>query len=227
MACSLYADDSLVEALAHVHSRENPHFVMDAAGVSGNSPASLASAKAELARIEAAAGRPLLGLLAVPASAAVAYGKVPEDLFDPCTNIAVGTAMLSQFAYECSGAPAPKPPAVPSLPQRDPTADVPRTSLRPCVVRKFGQALNVRSANHVETLVEGVQRALSLKRREDPRATTPEQSPIFFGEDEGTDAADEVFVEARREPVIAGGDQPARDRASLPGGEAAGRLPRH
>jgi hypothetical protein len=108
LTCSLYlADDNLVRAIAESTSQSNPYFVIDTSVdmTQVDPPPPPKSASEALARttdILSKGGRPLLGLLQVPPAWMGAFGRELSDAFDPCTNIAVGTAMLSQFDSECS-----------------------------------------------------------------------------------------------------------------------------
>jgi hypothetical protein len=56
------------------------------------------AAIAQMKRIE----RPLVGLLPVPAAWAMTYQATPEDLLDPCINLSVGTAQLSEYERRCA-----------------------------------------------------------------------------------------------------------------------------
>ena len=108
LTCSLYlADDSLVRAIAESSSQRNPYFVLDTSieRIVVDPPAPPKSASEAIARttdILANGGRPVLGLMQVPPLWMSVFGRELADAFDPCTNIAVGTAMLSQFDSECA-----------------------------------------------------------------------------------------------------------------------------
>ena len=108
LSCSLYlADDDLVRAIAQSTSEANPDFVLDAS-VDGSQldpppmPKTSADALVRAKSILANGGRPLLGLMQVPPAWLSAFGRNLAEAFDPCTNIAVGTAKLSQFDFECA-----------------------------------------------------------------------------------------------------------------------------
>ncbi|MGH7438740.1 MAG: hypothetical protein ACRENE_23885, partial [Polyangiaceae bacterium] len=108
LTCSLYAsDDALVRAIAEGPAGGNPYVVVnpvsDPAGVDPPPPPT--GAKEALSRAQDLIGgraRPLLGLLQLPPAWLDAFGQPLASAFDPCTNVAVGTAMLSQFDYECA-----------------------------------------------------------------------------------------------------------------------------
>ena len=108
LTCSLYlTGDDVVRAIAESTSQSNPYFVFDASmdltQVDPPPPPKTASeGVARATDILAKGGRPLLGLLELPPAWMSAFGRDLAAAFDPCTNIAVGTAMLSEFDFECS-----------------------------------------------------------------------------------------------------------------------------
>jgi hypothetical protein len=108
-------------------------------------------------------GRPLLGLLQLPPAWLEAFGQPLESAFDPCTNIALGTAMLSQFDWECAPARAP------SSGSRAQAA-LERTNRRACVLRKYEAALGAAD------FAEAVQLELSAQS---PLAAHITDAPIF------------------------------------------------
>jgi hypothetical protein len=141
LTCSLYlADDNLVRAIAESTSESNPYFVIDTSVdmTQVDPPPPPKSASEALARttdILAKGGRPLLGLLQVPPAWMSAFGRELGDAFDPCTNIAVGTAMLSQFDSECAGSRPRSAPAKPRTLSPD--------GRRRCVLHKYEQAIRL------------------------------------------------------------------------------------
>jgi hypothetical protein len=159
LTCSLYlADDDLVRAIAASTPEKNPFFVVDASvdATQIDPPPPPQSAHDALARTQAIAaqgGRPLLGLLQVPPVWLSAFGRDLADAFDPCTNIAVGTAMLSAFDFDCAAWAsnvAPKPP------QRH----VPSAARRRCVLRKYEEAIGLPDFAAVTTLELHAQRPM-------------------------------------------------------------------
>jgi hypothetical protein len=151
LTCSLYiADDSLVRAIAESNPQSNPYWVLDASAdlTQVDPPAPPKSATEALARasdILAKGGRPVLGLLQVPPGWLSAFGRELGAAFDPCTNIAIGTAMLSEFDTQCAAAQAPrgssKPRARSGAPGR-----------RRCVARKYEEAIGLPDFATVTTL---------------------------------------------------------------------------
>jgi hypothetical protein len=107
LACSLYADDALVAAIVD-NVEQNPFSIVSPDDTSDpNSspvaPTSLEEARAKLREVVAHGGSPLLALMQVPPDWARTFGREPEELFDACVNVSIGTAMLSEFDYACAG----------------------------------------------------------------------------------------------------------------------------
>ena len=104
LACSLHPDDQLVRALIDVQSGGNVYFVGDLATLqTKDSLGSVEEALRVADDIRQHGGRPAVGLLGVPLDWASRYGRSPADFFDACTNIAIGTAGLSEYAAGCAG----------------------------------------------------------------------------------------------------------------------------
>jgi hypothetical protein len=148
LACSLHPDDALVRTLVDVQSGGNVYFVGDLATLkTQDSLTSAADALRAADDIAGHGGRAAVGLLGIPLDWAARFGRSPRDLFDGCTNIAVGTAMLSSFEAEC----APRAPARASArsarrskgPARTPR---PKASVRSCVLAHLASDLGVRGA---------------------------------------------------------------------------------
>jgi hypothetical protein len=141
LTCSLYfGDDDLVRAMAESASHSNPYYVLDASvDLTQVDPPPLpknaSEAAARTTDILASGGRPLVGLLQLPPAWMTAFRRDLADAFDSCTNIAVGTAMLSQFDFECTRAGSAKGPLRP----RD--AKIGAASRRRCVLRKYEEAI--------------------------------------------------------------------------------------
>jgi hypothetical protein len=121
-ACSLHADLTLVIAMALTFSHGNPNTVQDTAeslGVAAigsaqtddpmrlpvasivQPPKTRAEAEALLARKSADRTTLVAGLVPVPPAWAALFGRKPKDILNPCINISIATAMLSEFDYEC------------------------------------------------------------------------------------------------------------------------------
>lgn len=109
LSCSVHADDALLSTLARVHSNGNPFVVINvdvAALDSQDDPLptaalSIDAARLAAVRIQALGGQPVLGLLPVRPEWASEFGKAPDELFDPCSNIAVASAKISEADYGC------------------------------------------------------------------------------------------------------------------------------
>lgn len=145
--CSQYEDRELVRALVRVHSRGLPYFVVDRDAVLMPTYAPSLEVGREALRRRVTAGlHPVVGLLSVPTEWAQPVGKRVEDLFQPCTNIAIGTAALVRFDTECRRQLGPE------------RAD----SVRMCVVGKYAEAIGL-----PDILPEAVARAVWAMRRQD------------------------------------------------------------
>jgi hypothetical protein len=138
LACSLYAsDDALVRAIAEGPSDKNPYVVVDTAVDptqvdSPPAPTTETEAMARAQNLLAKGGRPLLGLLQLPPAWLDVFGRDLASAFDPCTNIAVGTAMLSEFDFECGGGNAAT--------EQGHSSALERTNRRACVLRQYEAA---------------------------------------------------------------------------------------
>jgi hypothetical protein len=179
LACSLYLeDDALVRAIAESNSQSQPYFVIDASvDRTEVDPPPLAKtvdeAVAHAAQIVAHGGKPLLGLMQLPPVWLDAYGRELRDGFDACTNIAIGTAMLSQFAYECArDAPHTTSPRGAHA-RRPGTASSAAQALRTCVLRRYQDAIALPDFVTVTTLELRYQR---------PRTADVTDAPIFWVE---------------------------------------------
>jgi hypothetical protein len=110
LACSVHADDALLLSVAYVYGRGSSYAIIDvslsavdrddAVGVD-EIVSTRAAARAAVARIVASAGEPVLGLLPARPEWALEFGKALDDLLDPCGDIAVASAKLSEFDYAC------------------------------------------------------------------------------------------------------------------------------
>jgi hypothetical protein len=137
LACSLYPnDDALVRAImAEAHA--NPDFVYDPTLDPSSTdvppePRSPSLALARAQEVQAKQAIPLLGLLSIPPAWLVAFGRSLADAFDPCTNVAIGTAYLSAFDSDCSHDTG-----------RPPHRPVTGTERRACVLRRYAEALDM------------------------------------------------------------------------------------
>jgi hypothetical protein len=213
LTCSLYVDDQLVVAMAQANSQGNAYAVVDAHLDLSDAPASppprsREGAQARLTQLESNGGVPLVGLLPVPPAWASAFGRSVSDLLDGCTNIAIGTAMLSNFAQQCATDANPRSDrarglamkrsadARPSRRRKSRALVNPSQERRQCVLRKYGEAVDFVG------LYEFVSLELSFQQR---RALFPsfaaraQESPIFpeLGVELGsTWGPDRIFVSA-------------------------------
>ena len=189
LTCSLYlADDDLVRAIATSTSESNPYFVIDTSVDwtqvdPPSTPKSTAEAVARVSDILSKGGRPLLGLLEVPPGWMSAFGRDLGAAFDPCTNIAVGTAMLSEFDFECSAEGAKKTArsraAAPS------PSGARSAARRRCVLGRYEAAIGSPDFAMTTTLELRSQR---------PAHPSVEASPIFAPTRAPSWGPDELFV---------------------------------
>jgi hypothetical protein len=142
LACSLYLeDDALVRAIAESSSQSNPYFVLDASvdptEIDPPPPPKTLDGAVDRARdVTSKGGRPLLGLMQVPPLWLEAFGRELRDAFDPCVSVAIGTAMLSQFDFECAAQEVRS-----AHPRNLPATG--RDARRRCVVEKYAQAIGL------------------------------------------------------------------------------------
>lgn len=109
LACSVHADDLLLESIAYVHGRGNPYAITDAGSVAARNqdegptltPSSAKAAREIVLEMLADGGAPVIGILPARPEWAGEFGKAIGDLFDPCTNVAVASAKISEFDYGC------------------------------------------------------------------------------------------------------------------------------
>jgi Transglycosylase SLT domain len=181
LACSLYtADAPLVRAIAQSNSHGNPFSVVDPTLDYRRvevppEPTTLEAALARLSELASKGGTPLLGLMQVPAAWMTTFGRGPRDAFDACTNVSVGTAMLSALAHECAkeGAPRIEPLSHHRrrrLPERPVLA-----ADRACVVRRYGEAIGMPEFELLISLELGAQRPAQPER-------APVDAPIVFAD---------------------------------------------
>jgi hypothetical protein len=137
LACSLYPDAALVETIVRDASRGHVFFVGDTVKLETYDHAtSAAEAQKIVARVRAAGGNPVVGLMGIPPAWAERFCKGPDQLFDACANIAVGTAMLARFDRQCRA-------SLHSARSRGHRRPLPRELLRPCVLGHVGRELGI------------------------------------------------------------------------------------
>ncbi len=110
LTCSLHHDDRLLRSVIDAHSAGNPYTVAQVSFLQADSqdgpmptqvPRSRNEAKSAAAAILASGDEVALGLLPVRPAWAVEFGRTMEDLFDPCSNVAVASAKMSEFDFAC------------------------------------------------------------------------------------------------------------------------------
>ena len=180
LTCSLYAsDDAVVRAIAEGPSAKNPYFVVNTAAPAGDaSPAPKTEKDAVLRSQEliAEGGKLLLGLLEVPPSWVDAFGRPLASAFDPCVNIAIGTAMLSEFDSQCADKGPPRTSRARMLE---------RTNRRVCVLRKYEAAIGAAD------FADAILLELSVQK---PASGSLEDAPIFAPPSDRTWGPDRLLV---------------------------------
>jgi len=98
----------------------------------------LDSALHRLQDIERKHGRPVVGLFAVPLDHPLAARVEAKELFDACTNVSIGTAIISEIAESCVESPAKKRGKTRKEPAK-------RASdrKRVCISRQYGRLLGM------------------------------------------------------------------------------------
>ena len=186
LACSLHSDDALVRVMVDVQSGGNMYFVGDLASLKTNDGlTSAADALHAAEEIAKQGGRPAVGLLGVPLDWAARFGHGPIDLFDGCTNIAIGTAMFSEYADACS--PRRPPSRLSSQPSHGRRRPARRTvqlvAVRSCVLTRLATELGLHG-----TPAEILKRVDVVPAKAGGEA--PPQTSSIFGD--GTDDAQQL-----------------------------------
>jgi hypothetical protein len=182
LTCSLYADDALVRAIVD-NAHDNPLSIFTPerdpdTGSLSSAPQTLDEATAQLREITAHGGRPLVGLMQVPVAWASTFGRDPKELFDPCINVSIGTAMLSEFDYVCA-----KPSGFVASAKN---SAKPLSARRACNLRHYAEAIHMSELRDVVTLSLRYQHG-DLTAPSDVPIVAPVRNPCGWG-------ADRLFV---------------------------------
>jgi hypothetical protein len=167
LTCSLYAsDDALVRAIAEGPSGGDPYLVVNTASGAPEddpnpAPRNQREATARAGELRAQGAPILLGLMELPPAWLDAFGRPLASAFDPCVNVAIGTAMLSEFDGKC----ASKVPAGDERARR-----LERTNRRACVLRTYEAAISS------PDFADAIWLELSAQV---PKAASIEDAPIF------------------------------------------------
>jgi hypothetical protein len=161
LTCSLYLDDALVLGIVD-NAHDDPLFLVEPdaepeAGAAAEAAPTRAQAARRVREAVAHGERVLVGAMQVPAGWAARFGRPPEDLLDPCVNVSIGTAMLSEYDQACRQAAG-------------------LASRRACVLGRYALALGVPELTTVVTLA---------LRYAHTRWTAPEEAPLFAPGPEG------------------------------------------
>jgi hypothetical protein len=198
LACSLYRDDPLVRAIVD-NAQGNPYAILTPqldpdTGSLSSAPKTLDAAVAELRDLIAQGAAPLLGLMQVPVAWASTFGRAPRDLFDPCINVSIGSAMLSEFSYACAA------PKIAATGQKR-SASSALAAQRGCVLRRYAEAVRSPELTTVVTLT---------LRYQHTAPSVPLDAPIFPpAQQQRTWGSDWLFLPARSpDEHAAGGASP-------------------
>ena len=177
LACSLHPDDALVRTLVHIQSGDTVLFVGDLSTLTANDGSrTTAEALRLVDEVRHRGGRPAVGLLGIPIGWASRYGLPEVDLFDACTNIAVGSAALSEYFDLCAGQPWRYSKVTRAKRHGLSSGRSAMRSARACILARFAEVLGVRGAP------AAILRALASTRRRhslDAGEPPPERSAIF------------------------------------------------
>ncbi|HEY0709221.1 MAG TPA: hypothetical protein VGG33_20595 [Polyangia bacterium] len=159
VACSVYPDQAVVRAMVELSSRGNPNFVGDVATFTTyDDLASRRQADRLVTALESRGGRPVLGLMGLPPLWAQRYARPRRDLFDPCVNLWIGTAVLSGHHDACvtshaaifmDGSALPRPVKTPAAaaPSAPPASPPPASRAWASVAPQSSRAPNRSSAD--------------------------------------------------------------------------------
>jgi hypothetical protein len=192
LTCSLYADDALVRAIVD-NAHDNPLVIFTPerdheTGALSTAPETLERAVTHLRDVVANGGRPLVGLMQVPVTWASTFGREATDLFDPCINVSIGSAILSEFDYVCG-----RPKQTNGVHNRSAS----RASRRTCAVQCYAQAVRMPDLASVVML--------NLRSQRAPLAS-PAEAPIFHAPPDRLWGSDRMLLGpassgARSEPI--------------------------
>jgi hypothetical protein len=143
LTCSVYPDDHLIRAMVELASQANANFVGDLVTlVTFDRTTSAAESQKVVTELERRGGRPVVGLLGVPVSWASRYNKTASDLFDPCTNLMVGSSVLQSHYEACSAThSASVTSAAPVSSRKQRMA--PPEAIRLCALQRYGAELGI------------------------------------------------------------------------------------
>lgn len=108
LACSLYNDNSIINAMLETGSNNNPLTV----AVDNNPPKTFTTAAqaAQFATQQIQQGHEVnIGLMQIPNRWLSDYKVIPADLFMPCKNMVAATKILNDAANQCSQAATTTP----------------------------------------------------------------------------------------------------------------------
>jgi hypothetical protein len=213
LACSLYQDHDLVRTLITDASHGNPFFVGDTSNLDTyDNSSSLQDAQKIIQRVTKSGGRPAVGLMGLPLHWAARFGKTTGALFDGCTNVSIGTAMLKQFEQQCRAAIAPISKTAVTR-RRRPRPPLSIDLLRPCVLGHFGRELGIQ--NFVEGIMADLPRRTISAAARPSMAPSAQESPASWN-------GPGLFLEVDAQADFAAGNR-TTGTGETSGGEAASK----
>jgi hypothetical protein len=215
LSCSLHHDDALVSAFIERVSDSNVYFVGDLATVTSHDHVqSLADALALVDEIQKKGGRPAVGLMAVPLTWAARYGRSPAELFDGCTNIAIGTDIMATFESRCTTGPSHRGDRKVAPRRRH---RLPLAAGRACILRQFDLELGLRG--YPEAVLGQMSKTAS-QPRDRAADSAPSRSRVFPDDTDEADPHDSSDWSNQRLYFLS---PPAPSLPTAAGAEVAGR----
>jgi hypothetical protein len=202
LTCSLHNDDALVRAIAD-NAHDNPYAIVNLEVDPDEIPAptpprTLDAAVAQLNDLLAQGITPVIGLMQVPVTWAASFGREPQELFDPCINVSIGSAMLSAYDYACTHTKRPGHPTKPPGPR----------ARRACVLHRYAEAVGMPDLETVVRLELRYQHAPPAPAADSPILTAPVQ-PAAWG-------ASSLLLPTAPIPALRLSDAPSTPSPSAP-----------
>ena len=109
LSCSLHLDDPLLLGVMEAFSSGNPYRVENVAVLDEDDermgletpPQSVAEARGAVERIISAGGEPVVGILPLRPEWLAELDQPEAGLFEPCQQVRVASAKISDFDYQC------------------------------------------------------------------------------------------------------------------------------
>jgi hypothetical protein len=212
LACSLHPDDALVRTLVDAQSGDTVLFVGDLSTLTMNDGLrTTAGALRVVDQVRRRGGRPAVGLLGVPLDWAPRYGLREVDLFDACTNIAVGTAALSDYYDRCTGKSWRRSKVTVVRPRTHSPNRSAMRAARACILARFATGLGVKGTPAT------ILKSLASSRRDEfahHSERLPERCAIF-GPESSDKTVGNQLVDASDRSMTPGGSPLTGARAKV------------